>query len=99
MMFLPYIYSTDCVGSIWTQGPEPLRLIGLSLLLTSLVMRHQVPCGCPSPESDTNEECLRTQPACIEKTGMRAQKSFSDVAPAGATVFRRKCSTGHIEPQ
>ena len=53
-MFLPSIYSTDCVENIWTQGPEPLRLIGLSLLLTSLVMRHQVPRGCPSPESDTN---------------------------------------------
>jgi hypothetical protein len=54
MMFLPYIYSTDCVGNIWTQGPEPLRLIGPSLLLTLLVIRHQVSGGCPSAESDTN---------------------------------------------
>ena len=46
-MFLPYRYSADCVGSIWTRGPEPLRLIGPSLLLNFLVMRHQVPCGCP----------------------------------------------------
>ena len=54
MMFLPYIYSTDCVGNIWTQGPEPLRLIGPSLLLIFLVIRHQVSRGCPSTESDTN---------------------------------------------
>ena len=54
MMFLPYIYSTDCVEDIWTQGPEPLRLIGPSLLLTSLVTRHQVRRGCPSTESETN---------------------------------------------
>ncbi len=53
-MFLPYIYSADCVGHIWTQGPEPLRLIGLSLSLIFLVIRHQVPRGCPSPESVTN---------------------------------------------
>ena len=54
MMVLPYIYSVDCVGSIWTQGPEPLRLIGPSLLLIFLVIRHQVSRGCPSPESGTN---------------------------------------------
>jgi hypothetical protein len=54
MMFLPYIYSVDCVENIWTQGPEPLRLIGLSLSLIFLVMRHQGSRGCPSPESDTN---------------------------------------------
>jgi hypothetical protein len=53
-MFLPYIYSTDCVGNIWTQGPEPLRLIGLSLSLICLVIRHQVLRGYPSPESNTN---------------------------------------------
>jgi hypothetical protein len=53
-MFLPYRYSADCVGNSWTQGPEPLRLIGLSLLLIFLVIRHQVPRGCPSAESDTN---------------------------------------------
>jgi hypothetical protein len=67
MMFLPYIYSTDCVGNIWTQGPEPLRLIGPSLLLIFLVIRHQVPCGCPSTESGTHEECLRTQPALLRR--------------------------------
>ena len=54
MMFLPYIYSVDCGENIWTQGPEPLRLIGLSLLLTSLVIRHQAFRGCPSTEFDTN---------------------------------------------
>jgi hypothetical protein len=53
-MFLPSLYSADCEGSIWTQGPEPWRLIGPSLLLTCLVIRHQVPCGCPFPESTTN---------------------------------------------
>jgi hypothetical protein len=31
-----------------------LALIGPSLLLTSLVMRHQVSRGCPSTESATN---------------------------------------------
>jgi hypothetical protein len=54
MMFFPYIYSVDCVGNIWTQGPEPSRLIGPSLPLTFLVTRHQVCCGCPSTESVTN---------------------------------------------
>jgi len=53
-MFLPYIYSVDCVGSIWTQGPEPVRLIGPSLPLICLVIRHQGSRGCPFPESDTN---------------------------------------------
>jgi len=66
-MFLPYIYSPDCVGNIWTQGPEPLRLIGLSLSLICLVIRHQVLRGCPSPESDTHEEWLRTQPALLRR--------------------------------
>jgi hypothetical protein len=51
---------------MWTQGPEPLALIGLSLPLTFLVIRHQVPGGCPSTESETNWECLTTQPAGIE---------------------------------
>jgi len=54
MMFLPYIYSVDCGENIWTQGPEPLRLIGPSLLLIFLVIRHQGPRGCPFTESDTN---------------------------------------------
>ena len=36
------------------KDPEPHRLIGLSLLLTFLVMRHQVPRGCPFTESRTN---------------------------------------------
>ena len=58
MMFLPYRYSIDCVGNLWTQGPEPLRLIGPSLLLIFLVLRHQGARGCPSPESGTHEECL-----------------------------------------
>jgi hypothetical protein len=59
-MFLPSLYSADCVGNLWAQDPEPLRLIGPSLLLTCLVMRHQVPCGCPSTESETHEECFTT---------------------------------------
>ena len=67
MMFLPYIYSVDCVENIWTQGPEPLRLIGLSLSLIFLVMRQQVSRGCPSPESDTNWEGLTTQPAILRR--------------------------------
>jgi hypothetical protein len=87
-MFLPYIYSIDCVENIWTQGPEPLRLIGRSLSLLCLVSRHQVSPGCPSAESDTHEACLRTPPAGLEKTGTRAQKSFSDVVLAGTTVLR-----------
>ncbi len=49
MMFLPYIYSVDCGENIWTQGLEPLRLIGPSLLLTYLGLRHQVSRGCPLP--------------------------------------------------
>ena len=98
-MFLPYRYSTDCVGNIWTQGPEPLRLIGRSLSLICLVIRHQVLRGCPSPESDTHEECPRTQPATIEKTGMRVQKRFSGVVPAGTTVSRGPLLRGNIDPQ
>ena len=76
-MFLPYLYVQQRLcGNIWTQAPEPDRLIGQSLPLTLLVIRHQVTCGCPSTESETNWECFRTQPAGIEKTGTRAQKSF-----------------------
>ena len=41
-------------GNIWTIAPEPHRLIGLSLSLIFLVIRHRVPRGCPSPESVTN---------------------------------------------
>jgi len=52
-MLLPYIQHRLC-GSIWTQDLEPHRLIGLSLSLIFLVMRHQVPRGCPSAESGTN---------------------------------------------
>ena len=62
-------------------------MIGLSLSLI-LVMRHQGSRGCPSAESGTHEECLTTQPAGIEKTGLRAQKRVSGVALAGATVSR-----------
>jgi hypothetical protein len=36
------------------KGPEPAALVGPSLPLTVLVIRHQVPGGCPSAESDTN---------------------------------------------
>ena len=66
-MFLPYLDSVDCVANLWTHGPEPLRLIGLSLSLIFLVIRHQVLRGCPSPESETHEECLRTQPATLRR--------------------------------
>jgi hypothetical protein len=35
------------------------------------------PLQCPNIDGlSYNWECLRTQPACIEKTGTRAQKSF-----------------------
>jgi hypothetical protein len=65
-----------------------LAVSGPSLPLTFLVIRHQVPGGCPSTESDTTWECLRAQPAGIEWTGTRAQKSFSGVGPAGGTLRR-----------
>jgi hypothetical protein len=81
-MGLPYIQRRLC-RTLWTTGSEPDRVIGRSLPLLCLVIRHQVHCGCPSPESETNEECFWTQPAGLEKTGMRAQKSFSDVTPVG----------------
>ena len=58
------------------KAPEPLALIGPSLPLIFLVIRHQGSRGCPSAESGTHEACSRTQPATIEKTGMRGQKSF-----------------------
>ena len=38
----------------WPQGPEPLRVIGLPLLLTFVVIRHQGSRGYPSPESDAH---------------------------------------------
>ena len=66
MMLLPYIQHGLC-GGIWTKAPEPYRLIGLSLLLISLVIRHQVPRGCSSPESGTHEECRMTQPAALRR--------------------------------
>jgi hypothetical protein len=97
-MLLPYIQHGLC-GTIWTQAPEPDRVMGRSLSLICLVMHHQGSRGCPSPESGTHEECFRTQPACCEKTGMRVQKSFSAVASAEATVSREICSTGHRDPQ
>jgi hypothetical protein len=53
-MFLMYMYSMDCVGISGRTPPEPDRMIGSSLPLTSLVMCHQVPRGCPFTESDTN---------------------------------------------
>ena len=52
-MFLPYLQLRLC-GNIWTNTPEPDRLIGPPLPLIFLVMPHQVPRGCPSPESGTN---------------------------------------------
>ncbi len=70
--------------------------MGLSLLLTALVMRHQVSHGCPSAEFATHEEGLATQPADIEWTGTRAQKSFSGVGPAGSTVSRGTLLHGTI---
>jgi hypothetical protein len=41
-------------GDIGTKAPEPHRLIGPSLSLLCLVLRHQVARGCPSPESVPN---------------------------------------------
>ena len=55
-MFLPYIQRRLC-GSMGTKRPEPQAVIGPSLLLIFLVIRHQVSRGCPSPESETHEEC------------------------------------------
>ena len=71
--------------------------MGLSLSLISLVIRPQVHSGCSSAESETNEECLTTQSATIEKTGTRAHKSFSGVA-SGRPLFstqRERISTLH----
>ena len=48
-MFLPYLYSVDCVENSWTQGPEPLRLIGLSLSLIFLVTVTKCPVAAPPP--------------------------------------------------
>jgi hypothetical protein len=67
-MLLPYIQRRLC-WSIWTYDPEPYAVIGPSLPLTVLVMRHQVPSGCPSPESETNWECLTIQPAALRRPG------------------------------
>jgi hypothetical protein len=54
-MFLPYIYVQHRLcGNIWTNTPEPDRMIGSSLSLAFLVMRDQVPRGCPFTESGTN---------------------------------------------
>jgi len=91
-MFLPSIYSTDCEGiSGRTPRAGPIDWT-VSLSLTFLVLRHQGARGCPSAESDTHEECLWTQPAGIEKTGLRAQKSFSGVVPTGNAVSRKQHS-------
>lgn len=60
-----------------------IRLIGMEL-------------GCPSPESDTNSECLATQPAGIDWTGTRTHKSFSGAAPAGAAVSAEKHAPGTL---
>ena len=86
-MFLPYLQRRLC-GNSWTKCPEPDRVIGLSLLLLCLGIRHHVPRGCPAAESDPHEECFTTQPAGSEKTGRRAQQSFSGVAFANAPVSR-----------
>ena len=67
-MLLPDIQHRLC-GSIWTQALEPHRVIGLSLSRICLVRRHHVPRGCPSAESGTHEECLRTQPAALRRPG------------------------------
>ena len=96
-MFLPYIYRVDCVANIWTQGPEPWRLMGLSRSLICLVIRHQASRGCPSTESDIHEECLRTQPAGMAWTGMRVQKNFSGAVPTGTAVLYA-AERGNIDP-
>jgi len=86
----PSIYSVDWVENLCTQGPEPLRWIGPSLPLLAWVLRHQVVRVCPSPEADPHEECFRTPPADLEKTGMRGQTCFSGVVPTGTTVLCTK---------
>jgi len=53
MMLLPYTQH-GLYGNIWTKCPEPQAMIGRSLPLICLVIRHQGPRGCPSAESDTN---------------------------------------------
>jgi len=53
LMGLPYIQHRLC-RTLWAQNPEPHGVIGRSLLLIFLVMRHQVSRGCPSTESGAN---------------------------------------------
>ncbi len=50
---------------MWTKRPEPQAVIGPSLPLICLVIRHHVSRGCPSPESETHEECPWTQPVAL----------------------------------
>ena len=69
MMFLPYIYSVDCVANIWTQGPEPLRLIGLSLSLIFLVIRHQVPVAAPPPSLTLTRSVFGHNPLVLRRPG------------------------------
>jgi hypothetical protein len=64
-MFLPYLQH-GLWRNIWTNTPEPDRLIGPSLPLIVLVSHHQVPRGCSSTESDPTWECLTAPPAGIE---------------------------------
>ncbi len=68
------------------QSPEPQAVIGLSLSLICLVLRHQGPRGCPSAESGTHEECLRTQPAALKRLG-RGHRRISRVQCLRALLF------------
>jgi hypothetical protein len=73
VLFLP-LQLRLCWNS-WTPGPEPVRLIGVSLLLTALVIRHQGCRGCPSTEVCDSRGVSADTTCAIEKTGMRAHKS------------------------
>ena len=61
-MLLPYI-SAWTVREYLDESPGAARrLIGPSLPLTLLVIRHQVPRGCPSPESELTRSVFGHNP-------------------------------------
>ena len=77
----------DAAGFAWTVSLAHLR--GDSSPGLSQLPLHRV-CDYLGAFSDTTRRC--------EQTGMRAQKRFSDVAPAGATVLRtEQASTATLQ--
>jgi transposase len=62
-------YTARTVWEYLDDPPEPDRLIGRSLSLLCVVMRHQGSRGCPSTESGTHEACPRTQPTTLRRPG------------------------------